>query len=177
LSKPEYVKIYDTYGYDDVERHGVENLLKMEQKEAKKREKQKQAAEEEEDEQVVVPGVKNIKQMKARHQLFEHPKDSNKWYEKAEVEKLFYNDNKKRVPGNRLRNYLNYGEADPSGKKDGLENDLYVDQKNTWHNNNPIPTKLDEIWSHKIQQIKNRTNAKGPFHDAGQQMPKEYTFD
>jgi len=135
--------------------------------------------EESDDEMIVVPGKKkNLKQMKARGQLFEHPKGSNQWYEKDEVEKLFYNDDRERLKKNRLRNYLNYGEPDPAGKKDGLENDLYVKQKEAWHNaGNPIPTKLDEIWPHKLQLIKNRANAKGPHFDDSQRLPKEYKFD
>jgi hypothetical protein len=120
---------------------------------------------------------KSLKQMKSNHQLFEHPKASGVWYEKAEVEQLYYNDDKDRDKKNRLRNYLNYGKPDPS-KKDKNENELYAAQKEAWHNSgNDIPTKLEEIWPHKLQLIQNRTNAKGQFHDSNQQLPKKHTFD
>lgn len=127
------------------------------------------------DDAVVVPGNKKTPAyMKLKGQLFEHPADSGNWYEKDEIEQLYYGG-KKQKSGSRLRNYVNHGKIDPASKKEEVE--AFVQQQNLFDKNQPPPTDINDVWGKQIQLINQRTNPTNKHYKEGHKKLKVYKFD
>jgi len=129
------------------------------------------------DDAVVVPGNKKKKSptyMKVKGQLFEHPADSGNWYEKDEIEQLYYGG-KKQKSGARLRNYINHGKIDPASKKEEVE--AFVKQQNLFDKNQPEPTDINDVWGKQIQLINQRTNPTNIHYTEGHKKLNVYKFD
>lgn len=127
------------------------------------------------DDAVIVPGnKKSPAYMKLKGQLFEHPADSGNWYEKDEIEQLYYGG-KKAKSGSRLRNYVNHGKIDPASKKEEVE--AFVQQQNLFDKNQPPPTDINDVWGKQIQLINQRTNPANKHYKEGHKKLNVYKFD